>query len=46
MHTFSLFPITYYFRYGGVAQLGAQSTQKRTLIKIEYYAHGALAQLG
>ena len=22
MHTFSLFPITYYFRYGGVAQLG------------------------
>ena len=34
------------FKYGGVAQLGAQSTQKRTLVKIEYYTHGALAQLG
>ena len=31
---------------GGVAQLGAQGTQKRTLVKIEYYTHGALAQLG
>ena len=32
--------------YGGVAQLGAQGTQKRTLVKIEYCTHGALAQLG
>ena len=35
-----------HYTYGGVAQLGAQGTQKRTLVKIEYYTHGALAQLG